>query len=221
MVRDPFQRLASWLLMFKRALPSRKYERFYRVWMSALRKSQYSKRERFDSLVIRRLMRKERYISSFLYAEVLLHWIAGISTDRILVLDHYDLEERPLEVMRMIESYLSLPPHHYDDSDLLSVSVNTGVAPEDDDGRLLADQKEKRSGSQSSNLRLLSQSLNLSHFFSSSGDGNTTRANPIHPPYVITDTQLLALSRHLFWPSLCLFERVFGWSIHITTESEL
>jgi hypothetical protein len=30
----------------------------------------------------------------------------------------------------------------------------------------------------------------------------------------------LKLSRNVLHPSLCLFERAFGWKIHISTESE-
>jgi hypothetical protein len=223
-VRDPFQRLASWLLMFKRALPTEKYDRFYRVWMSALKKSQYLDSERYDPSIIDRLMKKERYISSFLYAEVLLHWMAGVSRDRILVYDHFDLEENPLGVMRRIESYLSLTPHSYDASDLLSASVNTGAIPEDDDGHLATDRNKKRG--EESKRSLLGSSPGDEEGEGEGDDksgviGNITRTQPIHPPYQITDKKLRQLFRHLLGPSLCLFERMFGWSIRITTESEL
>jgi hypothetical protein len=215
-VRDPFQRLASWLLMFKRATSTEKYDRFYRVWMSALKKSQYLDSERYDPSIIDRLMTKERYISSFLYAEVLLHWRSGISPEQIFVYDHYELEEHPLELMRRIESYLSLPPHSYDASELLSASVNTGTVPEDDDGHLAGSDHKKRG--EGIKRTLLSEGQADDE---SSEVGNITRSQPIHAPYQITDKKLRQLFRHLVGPSLCLFERIFGWPIHIVTESEL
>jgi hypothetical protein len=205
MVRDPFQRLASWLLMNKRALAPERYDRFYRVWMSALRKSQFPRAVRYNSTTLQSLMTSERYISSFLFAEILHHWRAGVSPDRLLVIDHFNLEEQPLLVMRQIESYLSLSPHSYDLSALLSVSVNVGSLPDDDDGRLTG----KRNQS------------SLSRNLESSEGANATRSHPIHAPYQIADKTLLTLSRHLFWPSLCLFKQMFGWAVRITTESEL
>ena len=218
-VRDPYQRLASWLLMFKRALEPERYERFYRVWMSALRKSQYSIKNRYNITTIDRLMSQERYISSFLYAEVLLHWIVGVSPQRILIIDHYDLEESPLEVMRKIEKFLSLPSHSYDMEELFSLSINTGKAPEDDDGHLTGQSNhDRQSGGRSSRSSGGDAGSDRRRIFL---EGNISRNQPIHPPYRITDEKLLRLSRNLFRPSLCLFERIFGWSIRITTESEL
>jgi hypothetical protein len=207
MVRDPFQRLASWLLMNKRALAPERYDRFYRVWMSALRKSQFPRATRYNSSTLHSLMGSERYISSFLYAEVLHHWMAGVPPERLLVIDHFNLEEKPLQVMRAIESYLSLAPQSYDLSALLSVSTNVGLLPDDDDGHLTGHRNQTPSsrGLQSAEPSPL----------------NVTRSHPIHAPYLITDKTLLTLSRHLFWPSLCLFKQMFGWSVRITTESEL
>lgn len=245
-VRDPYQRLASWLLMFKRALIPLRYEKFYRVWMSALRKSQYDIKNRYNTSTINRLMSKERYISSFLYAEVLLHWMTGISSNNnILIIDHYDLEENPLEVMRKIENYLSIPLHSYNTDELLSLSVNTGIIPQDDDGHLKAgvinkindkvnDENEQENNKRNNynhndydntnKKRLNNKDIKIKrkqHQRRILNDRNISRSQPIHPPYQITDKRLLHLSRKLFQPSLCLFERIFGWSIHITTESEL
>lgn len=244
-VRDPYQRLASWLLMFKRALIPERYERFYRVWMSALRKSQYYPKNRYDISVINRLMSKERYVSSFLYAEVLLHWITGVSHNNILVIDHYDLEEHPLEVMRKIEHYLSIPSYSYNINELLSLSVNTGKLPQDDDDHFKSgeineeksnnNQKDDEDDEDDENNKIkIKQKINRKKNIHNSNNDkhkkirkrilieeNISRSKPIHPPYRITDEKLLKLSRKLFQPSLCLFERIFGWPIHISTESEL
>lgn len=215
-VRDPFQRLASWLLMFKRALPTERYDRFYRVWMSALKKSQYLDSERYDPSIIHRLMTEERYISSFLYAEVLLYWMAGISRDRLFVYDHNDLEDNPLHLMQRIESYLLISPHSYNVSDLLSTSINTRTIPEDDDGHLAIRKRNK-----DSRRSLLESSPTTQEDSPSHSMGNITRIQPIHPPYQITDKRLRKLFRHLIAPSLCLFQKSFGWSIRMITESEI
>jgi hypothetical protein len=44
----------------------------------------------------------------------------------------------------------------------------------------------------------------------------------IHKPYSFDkETNLLNYSRNILYPSLCLFEKVFNWKIHLTTESEI
>jgi hypothetical protein len=196
MVRDPWQRLGSWIEMNKRQKPKDSYRRYDHEWKVLLADSQPSRKSRFDREVLKSLS-DVKYIGSFLYAEVLLKWRAAFQDKNILVLDHYDLENSPKETMLRVEDFLGISHHEYDLNQLLSLSVNTrfttpGATATATNATLSADH---------------SQQQNLTAF-------------RIHEPYEIKDRNILQMTRKLFRPSLCLFEKMYGWAVKIVTKSE-
>lgn len=191
MVRDPWQRLGSWIEMNKRQKEKDAYRRYDHEWRGLLRTNQPSRKIRFNREVVKALS-DAKYIGSFLYAEVLLKWRAGFQDKNMLVLDHYNLENSPKETMQQVEDFLGIAHHDYALNELLSLSVNTRFTS------LNAIDSTKTS----------SQRLNATEY-------------RIHEPYKIEDKQTLQLTRKLFWPSLCLFEKIYGWGVKIVTKSEL
>lgn len=69
-------------------------------------------------------------------------------------------------------------------------------------------------------LQAVSHNTNLKN----SKDNSSTSSDDllIREPYSFThDKEFQKLSRNVLHPSLCLFEKAFGWKIHITTKSEI
>ena len=110
------------------------------------------------------------------------------------------LQHKPLDTMYKIEDFLNLSHFTYPESILRSVSHNSNLLKE------FAFTNNRSMGMLRSSLPT---HLNESD-------------HEIHRPYSFDDKPLLLrLSRSIFAPSLCLFEKLFGWSIHIITESEM
>ena len=207
MVRDPWQRLGSWIEMNKRQKPKDSYRRYNYEWKALLREHQAGRRNRFTREVVTTLA-TAKYIGSFLYAEVLLLWRVAFGEDRILVLDHHSLENDPQRTMRRVEEFLGIAPHDYDMSQLLSLSVNTRFTSLKERGAL----EGIEAGDDRDSAPLASVKTSIVH---------RNMSSRIHAPYEIEDKQILAMTRKLFWPSLCLFEKIYKWRVKIVTSSEL
>lgn len=106
--------------------------------------------------------------------------------------------------MHRIEHFLNLSQYSYPDAVLQSVSHNANLLPPS----RYSHSKTDNPGNQRINEM---------------DDGVKEEGGvDIHKPYSFEDKpMLLKLSKGVFSPSLCLFKKVFGWSIRITTASEL
>lgn len=196
---------------------------------------QYPPSKRFSAQAIAQLAQGTDYA----YAEKLLTWKAAFpSTSSLFVFDQSDLQvnklailtlashllsrfnltllfnnvnihqHQPNETMHRLETFLNLPHFDYPANVLQSVSHNANLLP-----AFAYKSMEEKEGTGD-------------RVTSSSGYGNTSAHRidgiTIHKPYTFEDKPLLLkYSRGIFSPSLCLFEKIFGWTIRITTESEL
>jgi hypothetical protein len=191
MVRDPWQRIGSYIEMIKRNAES---EEDFNTLLARLkdkirRHGSQPDTVRLSAHGIRHLAE----VNNFMFIENLWVWMSVLDQENLLVLDHFDLEHRPLETMRRAEQFLGLEPHNYSSKLLYSVSANTvSVSPENSSS-------------------LTSSTVSLPTALSQ------VPTKSIHPPYAITDKRLVQLTKRLFIPSLCLFQAVFGWSIRIVT----
>jgi hypothetical protein len=119
--------------------------------------------------------------------------------------------------MRKIETFTNLPHYAYPDSVLQSVSHNANLLPS------FAFDKDKEDIIGPEGRRDTGAAAGAEAVASTEAPGNNSSAGfEIHKPYSFKDKPVLyKLSKGIFQPSLCLFERVFGWKIRITTESEI
>lgn len=104
------------------------------------------------------------------------------------------IQHHPQEIMFRLETFLNLQHANYTHDVLQAVSHN-------------ANSNIMKGGATSTTKTTNNES--------------TTSDLVIHKPYSFThEKEFQQLSRNVLHPSLCLFEKAFGWKIHITTESE-
>lgn len=209
LVRDPWQRMGSWLTMAHRSEREERFDNVYNRWKDVLRTDTPENRKRFQEHSIKHVSSLFP-MNGFMYGEVLLYWQQAFR-DHLLVIDHFDLEHSPGDVMRQTETFLGIAHHDYGEDVLLGTSVNTMIKVErevDSDSFVfvqndtdLARKKRRNVSNKGIKIRSFNQTS-------------------IHEPYTFKDRSVLDMTRKLFGPSLCLFEKIFGWSVKIVTESE-
>jgi hypothetical protein len=188
MVRDPWQRMGSYIEMIKR---NAKSPEDLKVLLDRLRDKIRRHGAQPDSVRLSTQGIKHlAEVNNFMFIENILVWMAALGRENLLVLDHYALEHDPLGTLRRTEKFLGLFSHNYSSELLSSVSSNAVSS----DGSPVA---------RSSRGSLTSLS------------GSPTKS--IHPPYSIKDKRIIRLTKRLFVPSLCLFEAVFGWPVRLVT----
>lgn len=142
-------------------------------------------------------------------------------------------QHQPNETLYRIETFLKLPHFEYPEFVLHAVSHNANLLPafaydsrdmnssssQEEGEEITTEMKMRGRGLQGESLQQQQQQQNSSKAnVGGAGAGGVT----IHKPYSFDDKPLLyKLTKRIFSPSLCLFETVFGWKIHITTESEM
>jgi hypothetical protein len=193
MVRDPWQRIGSYIEMIKRNAETKEEfnDLLTRLKDKIRRHGSQPDSVRLSAHGIRHLAE----VNNFMFIENIWVWLSVLGRENLLVVDHFDLEHRPLVTMRRVERFLGLAPHNYSSKLLYSVSSNSVSV-----GNI----------SSLHSPDTLPTALSL-----------TAATQSIHPPYAITDKRLVQLTKRLFVPSLCLFQAVFGWSIRIVTKEVL
>jgi hypothetical protein len=131
-------------------------------------------------------------------------------------------QHEPNDTMRRIETFLRLPHFSYPKSVLQSVSENANLLPtfafDSEEG------KKAAAASSSHNFSEAEEHVSDNASFTSLTESrhDIEEEVKIHRPYSFEDKPLLyRLSKELFDPSLCLFEKAFGWKVRIITDSEL
>lgn len=191
MVRDPWQRMGSYIEMIKR---NAKSPEDLKTLLDRLRDKFRRHGAQPDSVRLSTQGIKHlAEVNNFMFIENILVWMAALGRENFLVLDHYDLEHDPLGTMRKTEKFLGLFSHNYSSELLSSVSANAVSSD-------IA--KAPRSS-----LTALSRTV--------------ISKKSIHPPYSIKDKRIIRLTKRLFIPSLCLFEAVFGWAVRLVTPEIL
>jgi hypothetical protein len=210
LVRDPWQRMGSWLTMAHRSQRKQRFSNVYNNWMSLLKTEIPSVSSRFTSKSIRKLVNLFP-ANGFLYGEILLFWKLAFG-DQLLIIDHYDLEHHPAEVLFEIEEFLSLTHHSYAQDVLFDTSINTMISVQNS-----VNSKEKFQFVQNDTAAARSKTRNVSPKGIKIRSENETN---IHEPYEFDDEEMLKLVRDLFGPSLCLFEKLFEKRVRIVTKPE-
>lgn len=244
LVRDPWQRIGSYLEMIKRNSDSIEH---YNTQLNRLvdkfrRHSSQPESIRLSPGGIKHIAE----VNNFMYIENILTWIALLGSKNILVIDKYNLEHNPKETMEQVEIFLNLPPHNYSKSVLYSISSNslteedilkidskfeTELLENEKNNNLQNNYSESKSESEleinpeleiktskSKKIKLRKKEILT---LSSSKSESWIEETKIHPPYSLKDKKLITFSKRLFFPSLCLFESVLGWQIRIITPEIL
>jgi hypothetical protein len=197
MVRDPWQRIGSYIEMIKR---NAKSPQDFKVLLDRMKDKIRRHGAQPDSVRLSAQGIKHlAEVNNFMFIENILVWMAALGRENLLVIDHYELEHNPLATLRRTEEFLGLMSHNYSSELLSSVSSNA-VSYED------------------SAVAVPSSEASLTAI---SGSASLPKKRSIHPPYSIKDKRIIRLTRRLFIPSLCLFEAVFGWPIRLVTPEIL
>jgi hypothetical protein len=210
LVRDPWQRMGSWLTMARRSEREERFDNVYGRWKDVLKTETPQTQKRFNLATIQHVSSLFP-MNAFMFAEILLFWQQAFKSN-ILVIDHYDLEHNPAAVMRRTEDFLQITHHEYGVDVLLDTSVNTMIKVDkavDSDSFEFVQNDTDLSRKRRRNISKKGIKI------------RTLNETSIHEPYTFQDKTVLGLTRKLFGPSLCLFEKVFGWSIKLVTESEI
>jgi hypothetical protein len=211
LVRDPWQRMGSWLTMAHRSQRKQRFSNVYNNWMSLLKTEIPSISSRFTSKSIRKLVNLFP-ANGFLYGEILLFWKLAFG-DQLLILDHYDLEHHPKEILYQIEEFLSVTHHNYSRDVLYDTSINTMISVQNSvnskDFQFVQNDTE---AARSKSRNVSPKGIKI----------RTENETNIHEPYEFDDEEMLKLVRDLFGPSLCLFEKLFGQQrVKIVTKPEI
>lgn len=236
-VRDPWQKLGSLITMLHRDHKfkkdySRLKEGFSTVVTELERMNAVTTASRFKSSAIR-TVRDNEVVGQFMFAEKLLTWRGLFGARRVLLIDSYELETSPQQVMTRIEEYLGLVALNFTDVELFGTSHNTVVPRTDshrENGEMVAERttqseyqkfisKGKFEVSRDPVGRKRAEYLKQ-HVISNNSDFAIAMGLPprIHEPYVFTDLGLFRDSKKLFGPSLCLYQRIFNRTIAISTN---
>jgi hypothetical protein len=209
MVRDPWQRLGSYLAMLKRNNDEEKYNSMVSNLFEKWKTHVWTDYVRMHPRGVYHFAK----VNDFFYAEIIMNWMSVIPLRRMMAVDQYDLERSPAATMRSVEDFLKLPHHEYDNETLVQVSKN-------------AVRKIGNSSVDSSDFEFV-QKRNRAYVkgrverYNSQGGEEEEGQMQIHAPYAFEDDELKKLTRKLFRPSLCLFRAIFKWDIKIITEGIL
>jgi hypothetical protein len=226
-VRDPWQKLGSLITKFHRInksdtnIPRIKREMAYAAKYK-------SNKIRFQNKTILEML-DIGFIGDILMAERLLPWLYVYSpvisnlhnikgnvakhesgntiSPNMYIFDNYHLEFHPSQLLYEIENFLGLKHYTFTDDILNSISVNT--------------MQQVQNSVDSQNYKFIQSKNNISNTSYNNSSVAHRSVSRIHEPYSIEDKEFLQNSRDVFAPSLCLFERLLGWSIKIMTVSEI
>ena len=210
LVRDPWQRMGSWLTMAHRSSRLERYNNVYQNWINLLTTTFIPiNKQRYTLKIINNLIQIFP-LNGFLYGEILLYWKFAFQNN-LLTIDHFNLEHFPLQIIQEIETFLNIFHYNYTEEMLLETSVNTMIKVENpvnskDFIFIQNDTKE---------VRLRGRNISPKGI-----KIRTINQTNIHEPYEFIDDKMLKLVKNLFEPSLCLYEKLFNKDIIIVTKKE-
>jgi hypothetical protein len=218
-VRDPWQKLGSLMTMYKR---DNIYKHMYNKIVSSFSTKYYNSiDERFELTTIKKL--SNGLIGEFMLSEQLYWWYHRIPQDKMLVFDSYDLEFHPRELLQRIERFLGLKHQNLTNDILFSTSHNTmtNVQNSVDSTNYVFKKNLQHKNEFNHTHDPIAQKRIQLYENSQSNNSSSIVQLQIHEPYRIENKKLREIVRNLFVGSLCLFQRLFGWSIKIRSNENV